>query len=332
MVEGVGKALVKAVERRALAVGEGLVSGDRVEESSGQRSVDAVEEFQEDQADRISLGQQTVAAGAGQLFDKAFRAELGEVVSKGGQAVLLRAGIESGDDEGIDFAGAEGVGGRDLRKADESVHEGQLAGIVELEARNAFADRGDGGLGEPLELTAIDKRLEDILLDIQVTVVDRRELVAQRGKMLDSLIHSVVGHVVAGCFGPEDQVVAHVLLDKAIAIMAADNRVGQVHVFDLGLQFAAVLSGDLATEDDGDLVRLADGPVGVEQTFPQFVERGAAKNGVKRVNHLWPQVDRSSAVKVSASSWRRSGLAHLRKALEHCWKSTPSSRMRFSSQ
>jgi len=32
----------------------------------------------------------------------------------------------------------------------------------------------------------------------------------------------------------------------------------------------------LATEDDGDLVGLTDGPVGVEQTFPQFVERRAA--------------------------------------------------------
>jgi len=94
--------------------------------------------------------------------------------------------------------------------------------------------------------------------------------------VLDSLVHSVVGHVVAGGLGPEDQVVAHVLLDKAIAIVAADNRVGQVHVFDLGLELAAVLFGDLAPEDDGDLVRLADGPVGVEQTFPQFVERGTA--------------------------------------------------------
>jgi hypothetical protein len=28
-----------------------------------------------------------------------------------------------------------------------------------------------------------------------------------------------------------------------------------VHVFDLGLQLAAVLLGDFATEDDGDLVR-----------------------------------------------------------------------------
>src|SRR6478672_4535233 len=133
MVEGVGKTLVKAVERRALGVGEGLVDGNRVEESSDERSVDAVEEFQEDQADRISLGRQTVAAGAGELFDKAFGAQLGEIVAKGGQAVLLRRATEGGDDVRIDFAGAERVGGRDLRKAYESVHESQLTRIVELE-------------------------------------------------------------------------------------------------------------------------------------------------------------------------------------------------------
>jgi hypothetical protein len=39
---------------------------------------------------------------------------------------------------------------------------------------------------------------------------------------------------------------------------------------------AAVLFGDLAAEDDGELVRPADRPVGVEQAFAQFVERGAA--------------------------------------------------------
>jgi hypothetical protein len=122
MAEGVGEALVKAVQRRAPMLGEGLVSGDRVEESSDQRSVDPVEEFQEDQTHRVSLGRQTVAAGAGQLFDEAFGAELGEVVSKGGQVVLLWGATERGNDVGIDFAGAEGVGGRDLRKADESVH------------------------------------------------------------------------------------------------------------------------------------------------------------------------------------------------------------------
>jgi hypothetical protein len=96
------------------------------------------------------------------------------------------------------------------------MHRGQLPGIVELEARNAFAGRGDGGFSQPSELTAIDKCLENILLDIQVIVINRGELVPQRGKMLDSLVHSVVGHVVPGCFGTEDQVVAHVLLDKAV--------------------------------------------------------------------------------------------------------------------
>ena len=62
------------------------------------------------------------------------------------------------------------------------------------------------------------------------------------------------------------------VLDRAIA----DHRIGQVNVLDLGLQLAAILFGDLAAEDDSDLVRLADGPVDVEQAFAQFVERGAA--------------------------------------------------------
>ncbi len=41
--------------------------------------------------------------------------------------------------------------------------------------------------------------------------------------------------------------------------MTADDRVGQVHVLDLGLQLAAIMRADLATEDDGDLARLTDG-------------------------------------------------------------------------
>jgi len=52
-----------------------------------------------------------------------------------------------------------------------------------------------------------------------------------------------------------------------------------VHVFDLGLQLAAVLFADLATEDDRDLVRPADGAVGVEQAFAELVESGASTGG-----------------------------------------------------
>jgi len=58
--------------------------------------------------------------------------------------------------------------------------------------------------------------------------------------------------------------------------MAADHRVGQVHVLDLGLQLAAIALGDLAAEDGGDLVRLADGAIGVEKPLAESVEGGAA--------------------------------------------------------
>src|SRR5580693_9025760 len=99
-----------------------------------------------------------VAARAGQLFDKAFHAELGEVVSKRGQAVLLGGGAQGGNGMRIDFGGAEGPGRWDLCEADQSVHQGELSRIVELETGDAFASRGEGGFGELSELPAIDRQ------------------------------------------------------------------------------------------------------------------------------------------------------------------------------
>jgi hypothetical protein len=124
-------------------------------------------------------------------------------------------------------------------------------------------------------LAAVNKRLENVLLGIQVAVGDRGELVAQGRKMLDFLVDTIVVDVVARRLGAEDDVVAHVVLDKAVVVVSADDRVGQVDVLDLGLQLAAVMLGDFAAEDDGDLVRLTDGAVGVEETLTQLVERGA---------------------------------------------------------
>jgi hypothetical protein len=60
------------------------------------------------------------------------------------------------------------------------------------------------------------------------------------------------------------RVIADVLLDKAVAVMAADHRIGQVHILDLGLQLAPIVLGDFATEDDRDLVRLSDGSIGIQ--------------------------------------------------------------------
>src|SRR6516164_5928348 len=63
--------------------------------------------------------------------------------------------------------------------------------------------------------------------------------------------------------------------------MAADYGIGQVHVLDLGLQLAAVILGDSATKDHGDLLRLSDRSIGVEQTLTEVVQgRAAAEDQV----------------------------------------------------
>lgn len=55
--------------------------------------------------------------------------------------------------------------------------------------------------------------------------------------------------------------IANVLLDEAVAVVAANHRVGQVHVFDLGLQLASIMLADPAAEDHGDLVGLPDAAI-----------------------------------------------------------------------
>ena len=70
--------------------------------------------------------------------------------------------------------------------------------------------------------------------------------------------------------------VADVLLDEAVAVIAANHRIGEVHVFDLGLQLAAVVLRHLAAEDHGNLVGLSDRAVGVEEPFAEPVQRRAA--------------------------------------------------------
>jgi hypothetical protein len=88
----------------------------------------------------------------------------------------------------MDFTGAEGAGRRNLGEADQCTHQGQLPRVVELETGNALAGVGIGRLRESLELFAIDKRLENVLLDVEVVVIDRGELVARRRWVLDGFV------------------------------------------------------------------------------------------------------------------------------------------------
>jgi hypothetical protein len=94
----------------------------------------------------------------------------------------------------------------------------------------------------------------------------------QKRTILDGLLAPIIVDVVGSWFGAEQQVIADILFDEAVSIMAANHGVGEINVFDHGLEFSAVLLGKLAAEDHGDFVGLTDGSIGVEQPFSQSVQ------------------------------------------------------------
>ena len=88
--------------------------------------------------------------------------------------------------------------------------------------------RRDGRFRE-LELATIDEGLQNApCLHVQVIVIDRREGIAENREIFDRFVHAVVVDVVARRLGAQHDVIANVLLDEAIAIVAANHRAGQV--------------------------------------------------------------------------------------------------------
>jgi hypothetical protein len=75
-----------------------------------------------------------------------------------------------------------------------------------------------------------DEGLEDVLLDGEIAVGHGGHRLAQLGHGLDGLRHAEVPYIVGGRFGAQEEVVAHVLLDRAVAIIAPDHRIRQVEV------------------------------------------------------------------------------------------------------
>ncbi len=68
--------------------------------------------------------------------------------------------------------------------------------------------------------------------------------------------------------------VTHILLDRAVLVLAANNRIAQVIVGDLGLEATAIGFGDAVAEDGAELVGTADAAIEVQQALSHAVERG----------------------------------------------------------
>src|SRR5262252_316280 len=143
-----------------------------MEDASGKRSVDPLEEFEEDQADRVSVREKLIAPRARELGDEALGAQFRKVVAERGERELFGGTAKGLDHVWVDLGGGEGAAGGDVGEADEGVHQGELSGMVEFQARNASSGRGNGRLRQVAKLAAVDERFQDVLLNVEVVIGD----------------------------------------------------------------------------------------------------------------------------------------------------------------
>src|SRR5437016_14386407 len=216
-----------------------------------------------------------------QTIDEAFGAQLGEIVSKRCQRVVGSGSTQSIGGVGVDFGGGEAILSRKMRKADESLHEGQLPRVIQLQSWNAFAIGQNRGLSKLQQLSTIDEGFQDVLLDVVIPVDNGREFVAKYRQVLNRFADAVVGDVIGGWFGPEIRLIPHVLLDESMLVMTADHRIGEIQISNFALQFARLISADFMAEDDGEFVGLADRAVRIQQSLTEPIQgRPAGKDQV----------------------------------------------------
>ena len=104
--------------------------------------------------------------------------------------------------------------------------------MIELQAGNAFAVGQDGGLAELAKLAAINEGFENVLLNVEVVVDDGGKLLSELGKLMDGFVDGVVVNVVGGWLGAEQEMIADVLFDEAMAIVTANDGIGEIEVLE----------------------------------------------------------------------------------------------------
>jgi hypothetical protein len=150
------------------------------------------------------------------------------------------------------------------------MHQSQLSWVVEFEPGNPFTTGKHCGLCQLTQLASVDKGLQDVLLDAKIVVANAGEPVSELWEVLHSLFDPIVGDIIGSRLGAQAQVIADILLEKAVAVVATDHRVRKVKILDDGLKLSLVVLCDLTAEDRGNLVGLADCSVGVQQSWPSW--------------------------------------------------------------
>ena len=166
---------------------------------------------------------------------------------------------------GIKLSSRKGASRGDVSEPYQGVHQRKLSWVVQFQAGNPFTTGKHGRFCQLTQLSSVNKGFQDVLLDGEIVVADGRQLVSELGQVFDRLLDPIVGDVVGRCFGAQAQVIADILLEKALSLMTTDHWVRKLQIFNDGLKLSLVLLGDLATEDHGDLLGLADSTIGIQQ-------------------------------------------------------------------
>src|SRR6478736_2329852 len=66
--------------------------------------------------------------------------------------------------------------------------------------------------------------------------------------------------------------IADILFEKSLSIMATNHWVRKINVFNDGLQLSFVVFSNLATEDHRYFFGLADGAVGIQQSLGELIQ------------------------------------------------------------
>ena len=127
-----------------------------------------------------------------------------------------------------------------------------------------------------MQLPTIDEGLQDVLLHIEIAVDKGIEFLSQPREVLHGLANAVIGDIVGGRLGAQQAAIPDVLFQEAMLVVAADDRVGQIEIFDDSLQLAVMIAGDPAAKDEGQFVRLTNSAIGIEEPLFEGIDRGAA--------------------------------------------------------
>ena len=105
--------------------------------------------------------------------------------------------------------------------------------------------------------------------------------------------------------------IAHVLFDKAVCIVATNHWVRKIKILNNGLKLSLVLLSDLATEDHGNLVGLADRTVSVQQSLAELIQCGPpAKDQVVTIFYLGeeePMLTAATFAFAFSEEWSQTG-------------------------